>query len=62
MYDKYIQFLIIFSNRLCQRHRISMISELSLAAIQLLFLDISNTKTSVGDPILKLMLSEQKSV
>ena len=26
MYDKYIQFLIIFSNRLCQRHRISMIS------------------------------------
>ena len=35
---------------------------LSLATIQLLFLDISTTKTSVGDPILKLKLSEQKSV
>ena len=33
-----------------------------MAAIQLLFLDVSTTKTSVGDPILKLKLSEQKSV
>ena len=31
---------------------------LSSAAIHLLFLDIRTTKTSVGDPILKLKLSE----
>ena len=30
--------------------------------IHLLFLDISSTKTSVGDPILKLKLSEQTLV
>ena len=35
---------------------------LSWAAIHLLFLDISSTKTSVGDPILKLKLSEQTLV
>ena len=31
---------------------------LNSAAIHLLFLDIGTTKTSVGDPILKLKLSE----